>query len=62
MAEARLSTQSGSPPTELKPPADRSRAQRKVLRTERGAARTPLAFLIAWLRRLWNREIIMISL
>ena len=33
---------------EIKLPADRSRAQRKVIRTERGAARTPLVFLNAF--------------
>ena len=44
-------------PTEIKPPADRSRAQRKVIRTERGAARTPLVFLkCIFLKGLRRRE------
>ena len=47
----------GLSPTEIKPPADRSRAQRKVIRTERGAARTPLVFLkCIFLKGLRRRE------
>lgn len=38
----------GLSPTEIKPPADRSRAQKKVIRTERGAARATLVFLNAF--------------
>ena len=45
------SDQSGFP-TDLKPPADRSRAQRKgnLRFPERGAARTQIAFLISDIR------------